>query len=112
MILVAIINTGLKMGIITCQTERQQLINKWLKFKHLLFPQSCLLCTASDGGTLALCSDCIADLSWSSRASCPQCALSSPGSETCGHCLISPPAFDATHALFRYAFPMDSLLQA
>lgn len=29
----------------------------------------------------------------------------------CGHCLKSPPAFDATHALFRYGYPIDAVLQ-
>lgn len=29
----------------------------------------------------------------------------------CGHCLKDPPAFTHTHALFRYAFPVDRLIQ-
>ena len=29
----------------------------------------------------------------------------------CGHCLKSPPAFDLTHALFRYGYPLDAVLQ-
>jgi len=35
----------------------------------------------------------------------------SSGGTLCGHCLKSPPAFDATYALFRYAYPLDGLLQ-
>lgn len=29
----------------------------------------------------------------------------------CGHCLKSSPGFDVTHALFRYGFPIDAVLQ-
>lgn len=31
---------------------------------------------------------------------------------TCGRCLRDPPAFDATHAAFAYAFPLDRIVQA
>ena len=31
---------------------------------------------------------------------------------TCGACLSNPPAFDATRSGFRYAFPIDRLVQA
>ena len=33
-------------------------------------------------------------------------------SEICGTCLDLPPAFDATHAAFIYAFPVDILIQS
>ena len=87
------------------------MINKWLKFNQLLFPQTCMLCSAPSGGSLGLCGGCFADLSWLANASCPQCALSSFDCQISGHCLKSPPAFDGTEALFRYEFPIDSMLQ-
>jgi ComF family protein len=42
---------------------------------------------------------------------CPSCALPTPGGAVCGACLKSPPAFDATYAVWRYAFPVDKLVQ-
>jgi ComF family protein len=30
----------------------------------------------------------------------------------CGNCIADPPAFDATIVAFRYAFPLDKLIQA
>src|SRR5262249_59411204 len=43
---------------------------------------------------------------------CPVCALPTGAGEVCGHCLASPPPFDATVAAFTYAFPVDRLLHA
>lgn len=43
---------------------------------------------------------------------CPVCALPTPKGEVCGQCLKHPPAFDATHAVFTYDFPVDALLKA
>jgi ComF family protein len=33
-------------------------------------------------------------------------------SQRCGACLVSPPRFDRTHALWPYAYPVDRLVQA
>ena len=70
-----------------------------------------MLCAASNGGDLGLCSDCLKSLPWHKHAHCPQCGLASTGNQLCGHCLKSPPAFDRTHALFRYEYPLDAMLQ-
>lgn len=45
------------------------------------------------------------------EATCPRCALPQPQGTLCGACLRHPPAFDATVALLRYAFPADALLR-
>jgi ComF family protein len=47
-----------------------------------------------------------------SRESCPSCALPAPGGGVCGECLRHPPHFDRTLAAYRYAFPLDKLIQA
>lgn len=39
------------------------------------------------------------------------CALPTPTGLTCGACLKQAPHFDATRAHYRYAFPVDRLLQ-
>lgn len=80
-------------------------------FNQVLFPQSCLLCAASDGGDLALCPACLEQLPWHPADACPQCALPTHGGEICGQCLRAAPSFDRTRALFRYAYPIDALLQ-
>jgi predicted amidophosphoribosyltransferase len=38
--------------------------------------------------------------------------MPSPDGSVCGNCLKTVPAFDATHALWRYDFPADRLVQA
>ncbi|MGZ8258128.1 MAG: double zinc ribbon domain-containing protein [Methylotenera sp.] len=79
-------------------------------FLKPLLRQYCLLCTGHNGGELGLCSACLSELPWHTEPQCPQCGLISNGL-TCGSCLNSTPHFDATHALFTYDFPVESLLQ-
>jgi ComF family protein len=72
--------------------------------------EDCLLC-GGEGGPELLCAACIAELP-ALPDSCPRCALPSPAGAVCGSCLIHPPHFDATLALWRYEFPCDRLVQA
>jgi ComF family protein len=78
-----------------------------------LLPQRCLLCgdLVAGTGATALCPACAADLPLLDAQHCPVCALPSPQGQSCGACLRTPPHFDATHALYRYDFPLDRLLQ-
>lgn len=87
------------------------MIDYRLIFNQLLFPQHCLLCADHNGGDLALCKPCLDDLPWHRVEACPQCALPSHDSRICGRCLNAAPAFDSTRALFRYAYPLDGMLQ-
>ena len=76
-----------------------------------LLPQECVLCgTRSDDGLL--CAGCANTLPLLPVPHCPVCALPTPSGETCGACLKSAPAYDATVAAWRYAFPVDKLIQA
>lgn len=77
----------------------------------MLFPQSCMLCVAPNGGALALCRACLEAMPWHQQSACPQCALPSFQGHLCGDCLKSAPAFDITRALFSYDYPLDSMLQ-
>jgi ComF family protein len=88
-----------------------QFVDIRLKIKQTLFPQSCLLCSATRAEEAGLCPACLADLPWLPPTLCPQCALASHCGETCGHCLRIPPAFDGTRALFGYRYPLAALLQ-
>lgn len=86
----------------------------WLK--QWLFPQACLLCRSPSNNTLGLCEPCLAELPWhdhvmGKREACPQCALPTLDGQHCGRCLKRPPAFDATHSLFQYSFPLSAMLQ-
>lgn len=59
-----------------------------------------------------MCAACRHELPWLGAAACPRCALPGASDAVCGRCLHTPPAFDATRALFIYAFPVDRLVQA
>ncbi len=74
-------------------------------------PQDCLVCgePASDH---ALCASCLAELPRRPSGACPICALPSLNGGPCGQCLREPPAYDATRAVFDYAFPVDQLVQS
>ena len=91
---------------------------KILTFKQLVFKESCLLCAqnfainseSTHPSIHAVCKPCLAELPWHPKASCPQCGLSSDGN-VCGSCLNSPPDFDATKAIFLYAYPINAMMQ-
>ena len=74
-----------------------------------LFGGTCYLCRGDSKGTL--CTDCHGDLPYLARPRCPQCASPSFGGIACGRCLADAPAYDATVAVFAYAFPADILVQ-
>jgi ComF family protein len=76
----------------------------------MLLPQDCLLCGGFSGAK-ALCAACHADLPTLAKERCPQCATPTTNGDLCGHCLHKPPHFDATIAAWRYAFPLDRLVQ-
>lgn len=75
-----------------------------------LFSQDCQLCGVRTD--TSFCRDCARDLPYRAVGGCPRCAAQSSGGQLCGACLANPPAFDETVAAFRYAFPLDRLLQS
>lgn len=77
----------------------------------VLVPQDCFLCGAPSGGS-AICPACEAQLPVQPAAVCPVCALPASGGGVCGQCQRHPPAFDATRAVFEFAFPVDAMVQA
>ncbi len=76
-----------------------------------LLPRACFLCSAP-GGRHLLCAACRDMLPRMPADCCPVCALPTPGAAVCGECLKRPPYFDASHAVFRYEFPIDTLIHA
>jgi ComF family protein len=83
----------------------------WRNALTTLLPQDCLLCASGPADAL-LCPACLAELPRLPDECCPVCAEASPGGAVCGTCLKTPPQFDATVAIFRYAFPVDKLVHA
>jgi ComF family protein len=75
-----------------------------------LLPQDCFVCGQASGDRL-VCAACEADLPFLEGPSCPVCALPAADGLRCGACQNSPPAFDATSAVFRYAFPVEHIVQ-
>jgi ComF family protein len=77
----------------------------------MLLPRDCFLCGAACEDVF-LCADCSTRLPTLPAQCCPVCALPTPMAEVCGACLQHAPHFDATHALWRYDFPIDKLVQS
>jgi ComF family protein len=79
-----------------------------------LWPPRCALCRQSGQEHLDLCAGCEADLPLNDTA-CEHCAEPLPANHSkvalCGRCLQQAPAFDACFAPFRYAFPVDRMIQ-
>lgn len=75
-----------------------------------LLPPQCTLCGAAGAERLPLCAGCRDDLPWL-RTACRLCAQPLPVAGVCGHCLRGPPPQDAAYATFRYAPPLDRLVQ-
>lgn len=61
-----------------------------------------------------VCQPCQQELPWHAAPFCQQCALPLPTAhpKVCGQCIKQAPAFTKTNAVFRYAFPIDRILQA
>jgi ComF family protein len=75
-----------------------------------LLPQDCFVCGQGSGNRL-VCAACEADLPHLAGPLCPACALPTADGAVCGACQSVPPHFDATSAAFRYAFPVEHIVQ-
>jgi ComF family protein len=75
-----------------------------------LLPQDCYVC-GQDSGDHQVCVACEAGLPHLAAPLCPVCALPAAEGMRCGACQRTPPHFDATTAAFRYAFPVEHIVQ-
>ena len=73
-------------------------------------PSRCLLCGAAAGDALA-CPGCRNEMPRLVSA-CPRCALPTRDDAVCGDCFVKPPPLREAIAAFRYAFPVDRMVQA
>ena len=78
------------------------------------WPKICLLCHARTPAEKDFCTACDRSLPRALGA-CPRCgapgAVVGTEAANCGECQKHPPAFDDTRAVFRYASPVDRLIQ-
>lgn len=87
------------------------------RFKPAL-PACCHLCGRLHAGAVDLCRDCATELPLLHSA-CVRCALPlEPGHDspddhqpTCGKCQVKPPAFATAHAVLRFGYPVNRLVQ-
>ncbi len=88
----------------------RKILNFGLYLERLLPTQPCTLCgnMSRDG---LWCGACDSTLPYLNTPHCPVCALPTPTSEVCGHCLSHPPRFSHTTSVFSYSFPLDKLIQ-
>lgn len=80
---------------------------RWL---DLVLPPHCVLCARAAPPTL-LCDACLSRLPQAAPG-CPVCGIEHGEAGWCGRCLGRTPAFDRTIACFRYAPPLDRLIQS
>lgn len=81
----------------------------------LAVSQDCALC--GERNNAVVCVPCSGLLPALSTNCCPQCSAEATAhaaseGQICGTCLREPPLFDAAVAAYRYAFPVDRLLQS
>lgn len=76
-----------------------------------LLPPRCLVCEEPGHAGQDLCLACRRELPWN-HAACTRCGLPLPHpAPRCGRCAGPAPPQAATHAVFRYAPPVDQLLR-
>ena len=72
--------------------------------------QDCALCCVRSHENL--CGDCYRDLPFRHASGCICCGAEGVTQQLCGACMSDRPHFDQTISAFRYAYPLDRLLQA
>ncbi len=86
-------------------------VDNWLSYiQPLLRESTCLLCQMRCGSVL--CSGCRDDLPWAATAACRLCAAALQGhGMLCGRCLLAPPCFDQSLAVFDYVDPVEWMIK-
>ncbi len=86
-------------------------MNNCLKFiQRYLLPPVCVTCGGTAEDELDICHGCLAAMPGLGTV-CRRCALPLAQAGICGRCMKNPPPFEQTFALFRYAHPVDHLIQ-
>lgn len=79
--------------------------------RKITFPGQCILCTSSCQSNLDICIPCQSDLPEITHP-CHRCALPLQDSHSilCGQCLLQPPPFTKTIAVWQYLPPVAQLI--
>jgi ComF family protein len=98
-----------------CQPRWRRTVDGWIRsVQAALWPSTCVLCRARGGTARDLCAACERDL-LVNEYPCERCALPlsapAPTGTVCGSCIRGKPLFDASFVPFRYAYPLDRLIQ-
>jgi ComF family protein len=95
-----------------CQLNRiVEVYNRLICGHHGLYPPRCALCGEASDTECDLCAGCLSDLPRNDSA-CLRCGIPlSNGATLCGPCNHTPPPFERSIIPFRYAPPLDHLLQ-
>ncbi|NOX09927.1 MAG: ComF family protein [Gammaproteobacteria bacterium] len=80
------------------------------KLLSILYPYTCILCSAPGYQDTDLCKPCWDELPKIAQA-CPQCANPINSAGLCGRCQQHPPHFQYTHASLLYRYPVDYMIQ-
>lgn len=76
-----------------------------------VLPGCCLLCGQRSYRPRDICHRCEQDLPWL-KSACARCGGPVPvRAAVCGNCVKRPPVQDRTRAPFRYAWPLDAIIQ-
>jgi ComF family protein len=88
------------------------MVYNWLKtVRYALYPPYCVLCGRPGEAGRDLCRGCLSSLPDIPHA-CLRCGIPlSQGDTLCGPCYRHPPPYLFSHIPFRYASPLDHLLQ-
>jgi ComF family protein len=96
-----------------CQPRVAALVHRWLRNAQVLWPSTCVLCRSTAQPLLDICMPCAVDLP-ANPSACPRCALPlqhTHASTLCGRCQRHSPKFDVSVVPYRYAYPIDHLIQ-
>lgn len=85
------------------------LINNRSIIRQLILPHRCVLCSAQQHDNL--CSACRTALPELNPSCCSLCLTPLPTFTHCGTCLNTPPLWHNIVAGYRYAFPVDVMIQ-
>ena len=98
-----------------CQPKWRTAVDRLLsRASAVIWPCRCVLCQRLARGSRDLCELCAKDLVLNSDC-CRQCAQplgeDSARGQLCGGCVRGPPRFDSSFVPYRYAYPVDRMIQ-
>ena len=99
----------------SCQPKWRATVDSlFRRASRVVWPFRCVLCQRLARGSRDLCELCAQDLVLNADC-CRQCAQplgeGSDREQLCGACVRAPPRFDCSFVPYRYAYPLDRMIQ-